>query len=147
MTCSLPCNLWQPPELKLTWRNVCNELGSCHELSNENDKALCRGEICIPIIGTKTLICFYSLKIKFVLHVFEHCRSISFCIDIKDEYQSTDRDDFSISHNISQELMLLNVPVNLTIEGYKIELPKSVPIDNRGNCILGTIVLKAFFEV
>ena len=82
--------------------------------------------------------------IKFVLHVFEHCRSISFRIDIKDEYQSTDRDDFSISHNISQELMLLNVPVNLTIEGYKIELPKSVPIDNRGNCILGTIVLKAF---
>ena len=38
----------------------------------------------------------------------------------------------------------MNVPVNLTIEGYKIELPKSVPIDNRGNCLLGTIVLKAF---
>ena len=82
--------------------------------------------------------------VKFVLHVFNHPRSINFLIDIKDGDQSTDRDDISISHNISQELMLLNVPVNLTIEGYKIELPKSVPIDNRGNCLLGTIVLKVF---
>ena len=82
--------------------------------------------------------------IKFVLHVINHPRTIYFLIDIKDGDQSTDRDDISISHNISQELMLLNVPVNLTIEGYKIELPKSVPIDNRGNCLLGTIVLKVF---
>merc|ERR1712088_148055 len=35
--------------------------------------------------------------------------------------------------------MLLNVPVNLTIEGYKIELPKSVPIDNRAFAIGGGI--------
>ena len=78
------------------------------------------------------------------MHVSNHSRSIYFCIDIIDEDQSTDTDDIPISHSISQELMLLNVPVNLTIEGYKIELPKSVPIDNRGNCLLGTIVFKVF---
>ena len=85
-------------------------------------------------------------KIKFVLHVFNNSRTIYFCIDIKVGDQSTDRDDIPISHDISQELMLLNVPVNLTIEGYKIELPKSVPIDNRGNCLLGTIILKVFYK-
>lgn len=43
--------------------------------------------------------------------------------------------------------MLLNVPVNLTIEGYKIELPKSVPIDNRGNCLIGAIVMTVLRNV
>ena len=39
-------------------------------------------------------------KIKFVLHVFNHSRSIYFCIDIKVGDQSTDRDDIPISHDI-----------------------------------------------
>ena len=33
-----------------------------------------------------------------------------------------------LSQNITQMLMFVNVPVNLTIEKYKIDLPKNVPI-------------------
>ena len=41
--------------------------------------------------------------------------------------------DSHLTQNISQMLMFVNVPVNLTIEKYKIDLPKNVPIINANN--------------
>ena len=38
----------------------------------------------------------------------------------------------SLSQNVSQMLMFVNVPVNLTIEKYKIDLPKNVPFIKGG---------------
>ena len=40
-----------------------------------------------------------------------------------------------LSQNISQMLMFVNVPVNLTIEKYKIDVPKNVPIIGAGKNI------------
>ena len=38
----------------------------------------------------------------------------------------------NLSKNLSQMLMFVNVPVNLTIEKYKIDLPKNVPFIKGG---------------
>ena len=49
-------------------------------------------------------------------------------------YQEPDSNQY-LGLNMSQMLMFLNVPVNLTIEKYKIDLPKNIPITGTGNQI------------
>ena len=55
-------------------------------------------------------------------------------VDETHVYQKPDSKQY-LGLNMSQMLMFLNVPVNLTVEKYKIDLPKNIPITGTGNQI------------